>query len=137
MSATIRVKAKTFYSLIQCGRNACIAVIFLIFERPQRVTVVKNSILIVMLGNSIKDSHCSRYKAISLLSFPKDGWISTKFLQHVRYSLSSLETPVMSSVWIRLYKHLRSTHFNLSQILFKKKKSLPLNIEFILIRKFY
>ena len=103
--------------------------IFLIFEQPQRLRILSDSISLDMLGRSVREKQYSRSKTISLLSCRIDGWISTNLLHQLRFNLSSLGTPLKSGVLISSLEYLRSMHFKLSKYCSKKK--LALNREFI------
>ena len=92
------------------------------FEHPKRMSISRDLKLSMLFGRLIRDWQNFKFKTVSLLSCPIDGWISTKFMQPLRHSFSSLGTPVKSGVLIRLMECSRSMSFNLSKYCKKKKK---------------
>ena len=92
------------------------------FEHPKRMSTSRDLKLSMLLGRLIRDWQNSKFKTVSLLSCPIDGWISTKFMQPLRHSFSSLGTPKKSGVLIRFMECSRSMSFNLSKCCSNKKE---------------
>ena len=94
------------------------------FEHPKRMSISRDLRLSVLLGRLIRDWQNSKFKTVSLLSCPIDGWILTKLLQPRRHIFSSLGTPVKLGVLIRSMEYSRLMTFNLSKYCQPKKKRI-------------
>ena len=94
----------------------------LIFEHHASSSSVRDCITADMQGRSVRDSHSSKSKYLSLLSCPIDGWISTKLWHSERSSPSSIGTPEKSGVLIRFLEPQRLMNFKLTERCYQKNK---------------
>ena len=91
-------------------------------EQNERSRTLRDCITADMQGRSVRLLQPNRFKDLSLLSCPIDGWISTNRL-HSR-SLSSLRsgTPEKSGVLMRFWEYLRSMYFKFFESCYQKNK---------------
>ena len=92
----------------------------LILQQRERSRTVRDCITEDMQGRSVRLSQPFRYKYLSLLSCPIDGWISTNRKQLERFSSSSVGTPEKSGVLMRFSEKLRSMYFKFFESCYQK-----------------